>query len=609
MNIKGRLLMQSIFFSVSLLLVSGLFYYQIRNAKKYDTLVLSMMELKVHSYETNLSLDRLFYGSDLIDEHERFVENYSAMREEMDDFFVLPLYMELSGHERLIENDTTTLVNMLLMTDDDIEQLGILIREAGSRYTTYLPGLFEAADFYNDDLIHSARDEVETLSLNFSSQVSEQLDLITDHIMEMTEQFEKKTERTVTGLIFIVILSSLFLSMRMMGYLRKRIEYLKEGIEILKQGDFSKPISEKGKDEISEISSSINEFLHLFTHMIRQIRTLAERTNVQKDEVEEAASFSVRTATELSARVEQLKSEYGEMVRNLGENEKSTGNIARSLDVYRGNVENQTSSINQSTASVEEMSASVKNLSEIIRQRKEASEKMVDITAQGRARLEQNNELIKENALDAEEVTKIISIINGISARTNLLAMNAAIEAAHAGDSGRGFSVVAEEIRKLAESTSENSKKIRETVVRIGDRIKEIHSGSEGVQSYFHEIFSETRELDDALTEIHNSIRELNLGSGEISQSMTDLNNSTVEILRNNEAISRDIAGADTSIKNLYQIGNKIFERMESLNQGMGEIRSVVEKVKNLNSANGEMIVDLNGELGKFLLEEGVSRE
>jgi methyl-accepting chemotaxis protein len=568
-----------------------------------------MIELKAHAYETNLALDRLFYGSDLTEDYSVFIGKYTAMREEMDTFFLLPLYIKISEKERTVENDTSTLVNMFLMTDDDIEEIGKQIDEIGSKYTTYLPGLFEAAEFYDDDLIHTARDEVETLSLNFSRQVSEQLDVIADHIVEMSSLFEKRTETVVYILIVAVILVIFLLSLRITGYLKRRIRILKEGIERLKTGNFSEPISEKGNDEITDISSSINEFLNLFTRMIRQIRTLAERTNLQKQEVEEAASFSVGIIKDISAQVEQIKSEYGEMVRNLGENERSTENIEDSLEVYRGNVERQTSSINQTSASIEEMSASIANLSEIILRRKESSEKMVHITEQGRTILELNNNLIKESALDAQEVTKIIGIINGISARTNLLAMNAAIEAAHAGDLGRGFSVVAEEIRKLAESTSENSKKIKETVLRIGERIKNIQSGSEGMESNFHEIFSETKELNSALSEINNSIREMNLGSGEISQSMMDLNNSTMEILKNNETIGRDITNSGSSIKNIYQIGNTIYGQIEDLNDHMSEIRSVVEKVKNLSTNNGEMIEALKGELGKIVLEKEASGE
>jgi methyl-accepting chemotaxis protein len=129
------------------------------------------------------------------------------------------------------------------------------------------------------------------------------------------------------------------------------------------------------------------------------------------------------------------------------------------------------------------------------------------------------------------------------------------------------------------------------------------------MESNFHEIFSETKELNSALSEINNSIREMNLGSGEISQSMMDLNNSTMEILKNNETIGRDITNSGSSIKNIYQIGNTIYGQIEDLNDHMSEIRSVVEKVKNLSTNNGEMIEALKGELGKIVLEKEASGE
>jgi methyl-accepting chemotaxis protein len=140
------------------------------------------------------------------------------------------------------------------------------------------------------------------------------------------------------------------------------------------------------------------------------------------------------------------------------------------------------------------MAASVESVARIALQRQEALEQLVSITNKGGEQVEITNKLIEENANDVKEILEIIEIINNVASQTNLLSMNAAIEAAHASDSGRGFAVVAEEIRKLAESTNENSKRIRKTITTIADRIQQILEASNESSDSFQKIDHETRQ-------------------------------------------------------------------------------------------------------------------
>lgn len=605
MKIKTRLISMITIFLIGLILIAGMLFYQLRLNEKYNGLVSSMKDLKSSVYETNLQLDRMMFGSELVEEHAAFQQQYKKMREEMHDFFQLPLYRQFREANDSIESDTASLENLFLLNDDKVAELRNNVGELEQEYTTYLPGLFEAAAYYEDDLVQTTLDSVETLSKNFSTRVSTQLDVIVENIKAIAAEKESASQKVVFGLVAAVIAVILLMSVNIIRHLRLRILKLEQGIKRLETGDLTQHLGEDGRDEITEISKSINGFLQLFCRMIGQIQGLSERTSAQKAAVDSASEASVQAVQDILTRVDGLNRKYKQMSAALGSSESATGNIKENLDSFAEHIENQSSAVNESTASVEEMNASIENVVEIAKKRKAASAQMVEVTERGGQKIEHNNELIKQNAQDAKEVGDVIALINNIASQTNLLSMNAAIEAAHAGEAGRGFAVVAEEIRKLAESTNANSKKIRDTMNGMAERVNEVLDGSNELLTSFQQILAETRSSDDALSEISSSIQEISLGSNEIMNAMNSLNTVTNDIQEKTESIHSSINETNASIKDVYSIGSSVNEEIDELDREMREIESLIEKVNHLNSENSKSINELNIEMEKFEVAQG----
>ncbi|MDY7028676.1 MAG: methyl-accepting chemotaxis protein, partial [Spirochaetota bacterium] len=478
------------------------------------------------------------------------------------------------------------------------------VQVLGELYKTYLPGLFEASSYYSDDLVQTTLDSVEVLSENFSGRVSVQLDAIVENIEETIAVHERRSRMNVLTVVGLIVLFVTLMSFTTISQLRRRIGRLEGGIRRLETGDLSRLLPEDGKDEISRISKSINTFLIMFCKMIGGVKELSERTRLQKEEVDETTEASVHAVQEIRQQVNGLNEKYKRMIEHLRETEKASTVIKESLNVFNENIDNQSSAVNQSTASIEEMNASIKNVEEIAEKRKEASTQMVEATELGGQKVEYNNGLIEQNAEDAKEVENIITLINGIASQTNLLAMNAAIEAAHAGDAGRGFAVVAEEIRKFAESTNSNSKRIRLAIQNITRRIEEIYSGSGELLTAFEQIIAETRGSDDALSEISGSIQEISLGSNEIMKAMNSLNIVTVQIQDRTGDIRTSVSDTTSAIKKVYSIGNGVSAEIDELESEMHDIEHLINRVNSLNSENSKVIHELNAEMEKFILPE-----
>src|SRR6056297_620123 len=158
MKIKTRLLSLITIFLIGLILISGMLFYQLRLNENYNNLISSLKDLKSHVYETNLQLDKMMFGSELKEEHTAFQERYTSMREEMQSFFRRPLYKQFLEVNSSIESDTTTLENTFLMNDDKISEIKRNVEELEQKYNTYLPGLFEASVYYEDDLVQTTLD-------------------------------------------------------------------------------------------------------------------------------------------------------------------------------------------------------------------------------------------------------------------------------------------------------------------------------------------------------------------------------------------------------------------------------------------------------------------
>jgi iron only hydrogenase large subunit-like protein/uncharacterized coiled-coil DUF342 family protein len=226
-----------------------------------------------------------------------------------------------------------------------------------------------------------------------------------------------------------------------------------------------------------------------------------------------------------------LIAEDRETIDKLNQNLGSQ--IEKSLDFMKGinelienlnlQIVRQASAIEQSSAAIEEMMATINNTASMAQRRQSAIEELVDNVQQGRASMHETIEAVEIISKGVEGVSAAIKVIGGIAANTNLLSMNAAIEAAHAGDAGNGFAVVAGEIRRLSETTRENSRNIAHTLTGIVDGIKTTTVRSSATDALIGTMAEEINGFAGTMTELINSLGELSIGSSEITTALVQL--------------------------------------------------------------------------------------
>ncbi|MCL2293426.1 MAG: methyl-accepting chemotaxis protein [Spirochaetes bacterium] len=413
----------------------------------------------------------------------------------------------------------------------------------------------------------------------------------------------KQREQILVGGLFIVIgLVLLMLFLRMVFSRLQKINTILREIS-LGEGDLTKRINIEKNDEIGELSTYFNMTLDKIRNLVARIAGESADLNSVGDDLTENMQQTAGAVHQIVAHIQDIKQKAVNQLASVTKTHIAMEQVTVNIDKLGVNVEVQTASVSESSSAIEEMLANVQSVTQTLIRNAENVEDLIKVSDEGRKSLEKVTHDIKEIAKESEGLLEINAVMENIAGQTSLLSMNAAIEAAHAGEAGKGFAVVSGEIRKLADSSSEQSKTISNVLKKIKDAIDAISISTNTALEKINAIDERIRTVSDQETNIRNAMAEQGQGSQRILEAISKMNEQTQMVKQGSDEMLRGSKKIISESKNLEQAAEEIAGGMNEMTKSADEINTAINKVDEISKKTNTHIELLFDEVLKFKVD------
>lgn len=358
-------------------------------------------------------------------------------------------------------------------------------------------------------------------------------------------------------------------------FIIKNLDQLVESTRLLSSGkiNINQQITVYSNDECGEVSQNLNIVLNELSDFVSSLRTTLYSTKDLGNDLSTSSEEMNATLIQMERTLESLKIGIGKLDEVQKRARASVEEIKDETQKTNRAVEEQAELVEQSSASVEEMAANIASITNVTKDKRGLSDQLAEVAKEGKKDLNDTLQSIQGISKAAGVIFDLIKIINQVAAQTNLLAMNAAIEAAHAGEAGKGFAVVADEIRKLAITTASNAKNISQSLKSIMNQINDTSKITQKTAQRFTAIFEGIQEVSASMRETLTGLQEINEGSKQIVQTFINLNRISGEVRSFSQNVyQKTIISASAS--------DQVTQLTEEANNGISEVLIGVREVR-----------------------------
>ncbi len=399
--------------------------------------------------------------------------------------------------------------------------------------------------------------------------------------------------------IFLILALTITISTRehhlRLHLFRRRLEEMTED-----EGDLTQRFNLIRFDDLGQLTSAMNGFLDKLQTLLQKIHRTTHRVSGTSIRLNSSADQTANSLEQLFGALESIDRTVKEQMPAAEQSREALESLNGAVKEVSDNLGSQAGYVEESSAAISQMVENIKSVAETTENARNISDQLESIAQEGGSTVENSTQAIQEASQTTSRVKDKVKLISQISAQTNLLSMNAAIEAAHAGHSGRGFAVVADEIRKLASSSSSGAGEINDLMKEMEGKIRRGVSLSNRTKEAFDNISRIIGRNTELIESIAASMAEQKTGTDEVLQSISELVNSTntiKELMKNQDSRSREMEIAFRKLFDSFEtIGTDVQEQLGKID----DLASVSTQLQSISEGNTSSVQELEDNVKKF---------
>jgi methyl-accepting chemotaxis protein len=428
--------------------------------------------------------------------------------------------------------------------------------------------------------------------------------LVDDKINEVY-QIGMRFERIIIVIVIIALIAGVLAALIITSNIAKPLVTVANTLKDIAQGegDLTRTVNVKSKDEVGDLAKYFNETLEKIKRLVIIIKDEAKKLYDIGQDLSSNMTETAAAINQITATIRSIKQRVINQSASVSETNATMEQVTVNINKLNIHVENQTQNVAQASAAIEEMVANIASVTDTLVKNGANVKTLQEASEVGHTGLRDVATDIQEIARESEGLLEINAVMENIASQTNLLSMNAAIEAAHAGEAGKGFAVVADEIRKLAESASEQSKTIGTVLKKIKDSIDKITHSTDNVLARFDAIDTNVSTVADQESTIRNAMEEQGQGSKQILNGIEQVTEITRSVKNGSEEMLEGAKQVISESQNLDKVTQEISSGMNEMASGAEQINTAVDHVNTITTRNREGIDKLMKEVLRFKVE------